>query len=260
VAIGSIQVYACSEDSIVRAIHRAPSDHHKVTERALSLARYLTSPGIQAKTIVEESEYIDRDYLEDFAGYYVSCFTEYPRRCRRLHFFSSDFDEAAFVALINGGTSSISADSLRGSYLGFVVVRPLPEARIGRTCIATYTSDGGTRRFPTVIDCHANLCGIPLKVRSVPYQEQDTVTAACATSAVWSALHVTGSKFQHRIPSPVTITQWATNGSPHRDSRSMPNHGLNMGEMLAAIRHAGLEPMTAQVSQAGPIPGVFIFI
>lgn len=42
---------------------------------------------IGAKTIIVENDYIDRDFLEDYSGYYARCFHDYQRSCTRLHFF-----------------------------------------------------------------------------------------------------------------------------------------------------------------------------
>lgn len=36
---------------------------------------------LKAATIVVENEYVDHDYLEDFAAYYVRCFPPYERFC-----------------------------------------------------------------------------------------------------------------------------------------------------------------------------------
>ena len=46
-----------------------------------------------AQTVVVEPAYVDRDYLEDFAGYYVRCFSPYERFATRLHFFSKAFSQ-----------------------------------------------------------------------------------------------------------------------------------------------------------------------
>ncbi len=130
-----------------------------------------------AKTIVSEANYIDRDYLEDFAGYYVRCFSRYPSHSTRLH------------------------------------------ARV----------------------YEANLFGIPLTVKSLAYQEQDRVAAACATSALWSIFHATGKLFHHHIPSPVEITR-AANAVVPSSSRCLPSSGLDVFQMAQAMRSVSLEP------------------
>ncbi len=33
-----------------------------------------------AQTIIVENDYVDRDFLEDYAGYYSRCFADYPSR------------------------------------------------------------------------------------------------------------------------------------------------------------------------------------
>ncbi len=99
------------------------------------LDRYLSALG--CKTIVVEEPYVDRDFLDDFAAYYVRCFADYDRFCRRLHFFRSSFDQKAYDAFI-AGEGGVEPETLEASYLGHVVLKPLPNAFLGRTCLATY--------------------------------------------------------------------------------------------------------------------------
>jgi hypothetical protein len=211
--------------------------------------QYLAAIGV--RTIVTESDYIDHDYFEDFSAYYVKCFTPYRRICHRLHFFTSEFDQARLDHYLEG-QNDLGGDVLESSYAGFMVVRPLPNSVIGRTCLGHYGADGGRRRFPTALPYNAHVFGLKLQVDTVPFQEQDQVTAACATSALWSALHVTGRRFQHHVPSPVEITRAATQHMPLR-SRAFPNtDGLTIEQMSHAIRAVGLEPY--YVSGADELP------
>jgi hypothetical protein len=94
-----------------------------------------------AKTIVVEWPYIDRDFLEDFAAYYVRCFSEYKRQCARLHFFDSVVTSKDLSGALDG--SRPNARALQKSYLGFVVLKPLPQTIIGRTCLVTYPERKG---------------------------------------------------------------------------------------------------------------------
>lgn len=202
---------------------------------------------LQAKTIVVEENYIDHDYLDDFTAYYVKCFHSYPRHTRRLHFFSAPFDGIKFAAVLRGEDSE-TLKSLKSGYLGFVVVKPLPQTLVGRTCLTTYPSENGRRQFPSLQDYAANLFGIDLIVKTLAFQEQDSVVAACATSALWSAFQGTGQIFHHWIPSPAEITRIAANHIPEEhpqglpQTRGMPNKGLTATQMAHAIRGVGLEP------------------
>jgi hypothetical protein len=148
--------------------------------------------------------------------------------------------------------SAFNAKRLQDGYLGFVVVKPLPQTIIGRTCLITYPADGGRRSFPILRNYPVNLFGFTLSVASLAFQEQDTVVAACATSALWSCFQGTGKLFQHAIPSPVEITKAATDHVPEslpaNSARALPNSGLTATQMALAIRNVGLEPYIAKTT------------
>lgn len=205
--------------------------------------RYLHK--IDAKTILAEFDYIDHDYLEDFTHYYVKCFANYERKCIRLHFFREVFDEEFVRETLKTGEFE-KVEKIRSSYLGFIVVKPLPRTVIGKTCLKTYPHDS-RRNFPITRQYKVSLFGIDLSIESLAYQEQDSVAAACATSALWSVFHGTGVLFHHPIPSPVEITRFATENLPAQ-SRSFPNKGLTIEQMAHAIRKIGLEPYYVGVS------------
>lgn len=200
---------------------------------------------IGATTILVERQYIDRDYLEDFASYYVRCFHEYPHVCSRLHFFKDEITCEDFEAVLKGS----DLQKLNDSYLGFVVIKPLPQTIIGRTCLRTYDDDNGRRHYPSTRDYEVNVFGVDLVAKhTLAFQEQDHIAAACATSALWSAFQGTGKRFQHPIPSPVAITRAATKQWA-RETRTFPNDGLDIVEMAHAIRDVGLEPLMLRANR-----------
>lgn len=195
--------------------------------------------GIKAKTIIVEYSYVDRDYLEDFVSYYIKCFRKYNRYCTRLHFFDISFSENDFRDSLRGEKPSL-LKSLPEAYLGFIVVKPLPKTIIGRTCLKTFPEENG-RCFPAVHKYEVNLFGLSLNIKTLAYQEQDQVAAACATSALWSIFHRTGALYHHPIPTPIDITKAATFNLPNQ-KRNLPNAGLTLEQMAHAIRNVGLEP------------------
>jgi hypothetical protein len=237
------EVISYNNDTIETVLVQYSGSEREIIQRKLHLIyfrEYLAE--LNAQTIIIETDYIDRDYLEDFSSYYVKCFHEYGRRCTRLHFFSDSFDRSSFELFLEGLESTITSKSLQESYLGFIVLKPLPQTIIGRTCLKTYPSAPNHRAFPTTRNYEVNLFGCELNIRSLAFQEQDSVVAACATSALWSAFHQTGLKFQHAVPTPVEITRSATELEP-ANTRSFPNvDGLNGTQMARAIRSVGLEP------------------
>ncbi len=201
---------------------------------------------LDAKTILIERDYVDKDYLEDYSTYYVRSFSNYNRFCYRLHFFSKKFNEESFRKVLVSDHDDLRIKDLQEGYIGFIVVKPLPQTIIGRTCLRTYPEEND-RFFNLNRRYNVSLFGIPLETCSIAYQEQDSVVAACASSAVWSAFQATGLLFQHSIPSPGEITKAATKFSPY-GNRHFPNKGLNPEQMAYAIRNVGLEPYLFHVS------------
>lgn len=206
---------------------------------------YLDSLG--AKTIVLETRYIDHDYLEDYAGYYVRCFNRYRRTTSRLHFFSQSFNSRQFSSVVLDSPNNRLGKKIANSYLGFIVVKPLPQTVIGRTCLKTYPSDNGRRQFPTLHKYSTNLFGLPLSVESLAYQEQDKVVAACATSALWSVFQGSGKVFHHPIPSPIEITKASSvhipdSGAVPHESRSLHHSGLTPTQIAHGVRSVGMDP------------------
>lgn len=202
---------------------------------------------LKAETIIVENDYIDRDYLEDFAGYYVKCFKNYSRKCTRLHFFNTKFTKRSFNNLLKHASNfTKKRGNLQESYLGFIIVKPLPRTIIGRTCLKTYPMEG-RRHFPSIRHYDVNLFGIDLYINSLAFQEQDSVAAACATSALWSVFNATGKLYHHPIKSPVEITKIATHFSEHI-TRSLPNkEGLTGAQMAYAIRSVSLDPYLVNI-------------
>jgi hypothetical protein len=195
---------------------------------------------IKTQTIVVEKNYINREYLEDYASYYVRSFNNYERKCTRLHFFGASFNDEQFKQVLRNDAIGYQANELQTGYHGFIVLKKLPKTIIGKTCLITYSHEG-FRYFPSIRKYFTNLYGIPLEVESLAYQEQDSIVAACASSAIWSALHGTGILFQHSLPSPVEITRAATKHFPF-SNRHFPNKGLTPEQMALTIREVGLEP------------------
>jgi hypothetical protein len=201
---------------------------------------------VGAKTIIVEAPYTDKDYLEDYSAYYARCHETYERQCARFHFFDVSLDQAHIQGCLDGLPGH--QEKLQSSYLGFIVVKPLPSRIIGRTCLRTYGTVGRQRIYPVTQTCRAHFLGMDLTVESVPFQEQDTDVAACATSALWSALHCTGKLFQHHIPTPAEITKAAAvHIRPF--GRSLPAiSGLSYDQMADALRSVGLEPLLLKAS------------
>lgn len=204
-----------------------------ITKRQTTfIYNYLSDLG--AETILLESEYVDRDYLEDYARYYVKCFNRYGERCARIHFFKKQFNHTEFFNYLNDNNSS-EHESLSENYLGFMVIKPLPKTFIGKTCLKLYPSfKDSTFKKAINIEYTVNLFGIPLKIKSVAFQEQDKVLSACATTAIWSTLHAQNNNDYRKVNSCSEITLSAINHVVD-SSNSFPNKGLTNKQILRAL-------------------------
>jgi hypothetical protein len=210
------------------------------------LGRYLAQ--LDCKSVVVEDHYVDRDYIGDVALFYSRSLRAYPNYCYRLHFFTEQFDEQRWRSLVTETEAAKRKEGLRllqRSYLGFSVVRPLAGAPIGRTVLHTFparTPNGERRVFAGIRDYAVHLAGFELHVSGLAFQQQDQGVSACATTALWSAMHCVASLESLPAPTPADITQ-AASRYVLEDGRSLPSAGLSIYQICEATRAAGLAPL-----------------
>ncbi|WPV67507.1 hypothetical protein [Chitinophaga sp. LS1] len=237
-----MEVYSFSDINLVATLSNSYTPENVIRQKRhfTYLYNYLGEQGLNAKTIVVEDAYISKDYLHDYASYYSLCFENYPKFCKRVHFFSSDFTLEQFKAAVLQNDNS-SNHALWDGYLGFVVVKPIPVTVIGYTILKTYNSgqDLEGRYFWGTKEYKVHLYGKLLRVRSLAFQEQDHVLAACATTSIWTMLNkvIEGSHPLLRSPSQITkdADKTAQNGS-----RLFPNKGLSVQQICQSILNSGL--------------------
>ena len=208
------------------------------------LTAYLTE--LNCRTVLEEAHYVDRDYIEDLSLFYSRSLRNYPNHCRRLHLFSRSLTWSAWRELLSRARTEYQevCRELSQSYLGFIVVRPLPGRPIGRTVLAPMGPHAkeGTREFASLRTYCAHVGGLELEVRGLAFQQQDQAVSACATTATWTALQATARREQLVMRTPAEITLAAsryllTNG------RTLPSEGLAIQQICEAVRDAGLAPV-----------------
>ncbi len=198
-------------------------------------------PGKTAGSILLEPEYIDRDFLEDYSRFYVRRFGNDGYKCARLHFFSSKITHQRLDALLAGDSEELTLDALQDHYLGFMVIKPLTKTFVGKTCLRVAGDKGtgaGTKKKISK-RYEVNLFGVPLYVDSIAFQEQDKVVAACATTAIWTALHGLPGRSVKDIKSCSEITTAALNfvdGS----SNGFPNKELSNKQIQRTLDVEGL--------------------
>ena len=208
--------------------------------------KYLTDLG--ATSVLEEPAYFDRDYLEEFAAFYATSTRGYGNLCRRLHFFSGDpIDHdrlEAALAVDPALPAPTPATELQESYLGFIVVRPIPAAPLGRTVLRWYKESipERPRDMAPSRDYDVHLAGLRLTVRGLAWQQQDSATGACATVSLWSMLHSSGNDEHHAVPTTTHVTRTA-HRTASLGARIFPSDGLTVEQVLEAIKENGFSPV-----------------
>src|SRR5262245_34878878 len=100
-----------------------------------------------ARSVVIEPNYFDRDYLSEFEAFYATSSAGYPNICKRVHYFNARVTRAVFAAAVGDTASAEQRGKARriveDSYLGHVILRPIPGAPIGRTVLKVYPDVAG---------------------------------------------------------------------------------------------------------------------
>lgn len=117
--------------------------------------------------------------------------------------------------------------------------------------MSTYPPDNGRRNYTCVKDYKVSLFGLPLSVRSLAFQEQDNVLAACATVALWCSFHKASELFGTAVPTPARITTFAN--QVVNPARPIPSHGLSIQQICNAIRTINLDAEVVVVKPDIPV-------
>ncbi len=202
------------------------------------LAEHLRRLG--AKSLLVESHYVDRHFIEEYALYYSRCLVQPRNVCTRIHAFSLELDQRSIenyleeAATRGGANVTRIQDELTAAYLGFVVVRPLPSVPIGRTVLRPLPLAFGSR-LATLRDYSVHLLGLELHVRGLAFQQQDRAVGACATAAIWVALQHLAHHDGGRAPTPAAITEAAVRHFLP-EGRPFPSSGLTIEQVSEAFR------------------------
>ena len=180
------------------------------------LGSFLKHVDCGARTLVIERPYVDRHYLEEYLGYYATQFSPPQSRAARIHVFAGELTSESFEQRLRDSATDKREQvvaSLQEIYLGFIVVRPLAAAPIGRTILQSYRSSRDRVYGPYAAPHVVHLAGVELRVTGTPFQQQDQGAGACATAALWSSLARVIRADGGRAPTPVSVTLAATKHS-----------------------------------------------
>jgi len=149
---------------------------------------------LHATHCLVERDVISVDFLQDYQDYYASFFPAKDKpstkTCARFHFFSlAEIDLKTFAKLLGKQIlSTKKTDFWDKHYLGFLMIKPIPDSLIGYTLLKTYPPDE-QRNFWGTKPYTINLLGKAIQIDALAFQQQDSILGACATMAIWSMFH-----------------------------------------------------------------------
>lgn len=199
-----------------------PTIVHEVFGQAYSLG---------AQMAVIEYRYIDPDYRSEHSRFYSITFRRYPSVAHRVHFFGAPPPDEW-----RDPDRGLDFAPLADSYLGFVVLRPLAGARVGRVALAP--PDAYAHDVTCLSREKVNVFGVRMSVRCAPFMAQDAQLGVCAHMALWVVAHHhnlafgrerrTSGEIADRIPSDLGL------------GRPAPSSGLTVDQLAAGCRSLGL--------------------
>ena len=213
-----------------------PNVVHEVFGQAYSLG---------AQTAAIEYRYLDPDYRSEHSRFYSTTFRRYPSVAHRIHFFSDPPPPDW-----KSDKQTLDFTSMAPSYLGFVVLRPLPGARIGRVTLQPPREL--VRDVMCLVNEEVNVFGVRMTVRGAPFMAQDAQLGVCAHMTLWTAAqhhHLaygkerrTAGEVAEMIPTDLGL------------GRPAPSSGLTVSQLAAGCRALGIPALVYKCKDPGDLP------
>lgn len=202
-------------------------DAYATRRNPVALRRAFTVARLnRASHAVVETRYVDADYRSEFSAHFSRAFLDVPSSTHRIHFLR---------------TGQLSADDLLDlpgdcDYLGYLIVAPSLEGRVGRTVLAPPATgpDGGPLAdvLSSATDA-PHLFGQSLSVRGVPFIEQDAQFGRCVHAVYWMSHHTAYLKAQASRVVMARLAEWqASRAAGHQ---SFPSDGLSSDDLCEML-------------------------
>lgn len=249
----SITVLPFSQQRFIEAVADASGSTGDPAPQVTYLARYAEQ--LEAKTIVRESRYVDRHYIDEYALYYSRMLQPPRNSVERFHLFRGGFGEQEFAEWLTQGLASeperLAVQAKLPFYLGYCCVRPIASVPIGRTVLAQLSDAGAKQRQIWSTTRHTvHLANLELHVEGLSFQQQDAAVGACATAALWSALSRVARQDGMRAPTPAELAELV--GRPARSPGRgpiPPSVGLSVQQLCDTTRACGFTPEVIQADE-----------
>lgn len=192
-------------------------------------------------SVVDEADYADADWRSEYSAFWSRRFAITSPLTRRLHFFACSLRDEDLHRL-----------PPEAPYLGYVVLRPVPWGRVGRSVLAVppVVSDGEELALTTILD-EVHLFGVTFQVRGVPFAQQDGEFLRCAHAASWVCHYVAHRKGLVGRATTSELASFSPLGLA--PERSLPSGGLSLQQLQAVFSNYG---QPAQLFAVDDLPNV----
>jgi hypothetical protein len=200
-----------------------------------------------ARMTVIEYRYLDPHYRDEHSNFYSKTFRRYPSVAHRLHFFTDPPPEA-----LASEHEPVTFSGL--NYLGFVVIRPVPAAPVGRVALRP-PADLEPVLEGCMVTERANLFGDELLVRCVPFMAQDGQLGVCAHATLW----MVSQQHHLRTGSPTYLPSYIADAAPDEIGfgRPIPSVGLTIFQLSAAATRLNLPAFAYALDALPPSESLF---
>lgn len=198
------------------------------------------------RTVVVETRYLDIDYRSEYSSFFSKTFAEIPDTAHRLHFFAADVD---------GDDLGNLPDQIRQAYVGYMVVRPSPLGRVGRTLLTPPPELASA--IQTAVNDRVDFFGEQLEVTGVPFAQQDTQFGRCAHVAAWTCHHTAYLRGDVARRPMADFSIFAD--ASVAEGRPLPSQGLTGLQLSNLMREFDLPPILYRmgfIPESGQEPAV----
>lgn len=179
-----------------------------------------------------EYPYVDRIYRDSYYSYYSSKHYPYKRDCIRISLFAGEITILDFI-------NEKHHKFLQEKYLGYFIIRPLPNAIFGRSIInpKAFKSNDINICFTQI---NVSVFGAKLTTIGFPHSAQDVETISCAETTIWALMEYFSTKYPDYHPTlPSKIHKTLESIS---FERQLPSNGLTMDQISFALKKYGFGP------------------
>lgn len=198
--------------------------------------------GTHVRTVLVEPFYICKDHRNLYSSFYSKKFHPPSPFCSRLHFFKTAPPKSVNEFKYN-------PRPLQDAYMGYSVIRPVPDRCLGRTVINpdSIGMEIGNKAFCLRTAFKVHIGGIEFALEGYPYVSQDADATVCAHSALWSVCRYFSERYpcyREILPFDLVLMTGKSEG------RTFPYRGMTYEDYSTILSQFGVHPVVLRTKRS----------